>query len=345
MKTNTTCLVLTLLLAGLQFASAEPTSSVSSDKPELIALLRANYVDYAKIPRKNDDLQSLIAQSKGGLSVAKASPTTARMFSEVLPGNVVYFRVGSFTPATSWQDLAAQANQDKGHSPGLVVDLRNNTTPDDFSGAVQVANFMSEGQSGLVVRDGAAKTGSPATASLQGHPTIVVLTNRETRGAAEALAACLKAHGALVMGEATEGRAAIFKEVPLASGTVLRYASAHVYLADGTDLWDKPVVPDVTTSATEQDENNALALIDQKEVTEVIGEVGSRHRMSEAALVRGQDPEQDEFIASREKNTTAESSPLPAVRDLALVEAIDSLKAISVLQGQEIITSPRVAVQ
>jgi hypothetical protein len=344
MKTTTTCLVLTLLLAGLQLAQAEPTTS-SSDKPELIALLRANYVDFAKIPRKNDDLQSLIAQSKGGVSVTTAPETTARMFSEVLPGNVVYWRVGSFTPATSWQDLAAQTNKaDAVNSPGLVIDLRNNTTPDDFSGALQIANFMSEGQSGLVVRDGTMAAEVPATISLHGHPTIVVLTNRQTRGAAEALAACLKAHGALVMGEATEGKAAIFKEVPMASGGVLRYATAHVYLADGTDLWNKPVVPDVATPTSAKDENNALALIDQNQVSEVIGEADSRHRMSEAALVQGQDPEQDEFLASREKSAPLARS-LPITRDVALVEAIDSLKAIQVLQGQEISASPTVAVR
>jgi C-terminal processing protease CtpA/Prc len=260
---------------------------------------------------------------------------------------VVYWRVSSFTPATSWAGMAAQANKaDAVNSPGLVIDLRNNTTPDDFNGALQVANFVSEGQSGLVVRDGAVATGAPVTVSLHSHPTIVVLTNRQTRGAAEALAACLKAHGALVMGEATEGKAAVFKEVPLASGGVLRYAAAHVYLADGTDLWNKPVVPDVTTAASEKDEDSALALIDQKQVSEVIGEADSRHRMSEAALVQGQDPEQDEFLASHEK-----SAPLPLVRalpvtrDVALVEAIDSLKAIRVLQGQEISASPTVAVR
>jgi hypothetical protein len=219
MKTNITCLALTALFAGLTLATGAPSSTVS-EKPELLALLRANYVDFAKLPRKDDNLEGLIAQSKGGLSVVPVPATTARMFSTVLPGNVVYWRVESFTPATSWQDLAAQANQ-------------SNATPDDFSGAMRVAAFMSQGQPGLMVKGATMADPAPLTASLHGHPTIVVLTNRETRGAAEALAASLKAHGALVMGEATEGRAAIFREVPLGSGGMLRYATAHVYQCEG----------------------------------------------------------------------------------------------------------------
>jgi hypothetical protein len=341
MKTNTTCLVLTVLFAGLSLMKGA-SAQTSSDKPELIALLRANYVDFDKLPRKDDSLQGLIAESKGGLSVTTTPATTARMFSTVLPGNVVYLRAESFTPSTSWKDLATQAN--RGNSTGLVVDLRSNATPDDFIGAMQVATFMSQGKPGLVVRGATFAATPSATPSLNGHPTVVVLTNRETRGAAEALAACLKAHGALVMGEATEGKAAIFKEVSLASGGVLRYATAHVYLADGTDLWNHPVIPDVTTTANAKDEETALALIDQNQVANVIGEDGPRHRMSEAALVQGQDPEQDAFLASREASAPAAQSA-PATRDVSLVEAIDSLKAIRVLQGQELATSSNVAMR
>jgi hypothetical protein len=346
MKTNKTCLVLSLLVAGVRTVLGDSTSAVekASDKPELIALLRTNYVDFAKIHRSSDDLQDLIAASKGGLSVTTATQPMTGMFSTVLPGNVVYWRAESFTPGTSWQDLAAQTNR-PGNSLGLVLDLRSNTTPDDFSGAMEVANFMLDGQSGLVVHGAKVAAGTPAmTATLQGHPAIIVLTNRETRGAAEALAACLQSRGALVMGEATEGKAAVFNEVPLSTGGVLRYATAHVYLADGTDLWNRPVVPDVTTNMSDKDEANALALIDRKQVTDVIGEAASRHRMSEATLVRGQDPEQDAFLASHEAGAAA-ASALPKTHDVALVEAMDSLKAIRVLQGQDLSNSPTVAVQ
>ena len=165
--------------------------------------------------------------------------------------------------------------------------------------------------------------------------------NRHGIVVSEILAAGLQARGALVMGEATTGKAAIFHEVPLSSGNVLRYATAHVYLANGTDLWDRPVVPDVTTTSDSQEEAGALALIDRQQVNAVISEVSPRHRMSEAALVRGQDPEQDAFIASHEQAAPAPQAPV--TRDIALVEALDSFKAIRVLQGEESSPQPRVA--
>jgi hypothetical protein len=320
-----------------------PVLDLDSSKPELLALLRANYVDYDKIPSKGADLHEIIAESRGGLSVAPATVSAIRMYAADLPGNVIYWRAGSFTPATSWNDLAAHTNRATAGASGLILDLRSNTTPDDFEGALRVASFLLKGQPGLNFRQDTFHPAAFSTAEvLRGQPTVIVLTNHATRGAAEILAASLQAHGALVMGGATEGKAAIFSEVPLGSGSVLRYATSHVYLADGTDLWDRPVVPDVTTRTNARDEAFALSLIDQEKVSEVIGEVAARHRMSEAALVAGQDPEQDAFIASREGIAPAPQASV--TRDIALVEAMDSLKAIRVLQGESASAEqPRVA--
>ena len=334
MKSNQTCLALFFALGALQLQAASyPVVDLQTGKPELLALLRADYVDYAKVC-KADNLQAMIADSRGSLSVAAAPAGDEKMFSAVLPNNVIYWRAGSFTPATSWEAMTAQATE--AHAAGLILDLRSNTTPADFNGAFRVATFLSGGQPGVVFHDAAYRVAADA-ASLQGSPTVIVLTDRQTRGAAEVLAAALQARGALVMGEATSGRAAIFHEIPLSNGGVLRYASAHVYLSNGVDLWNHPVMPDVTTTVSAKDEASALALIDRQQVGAVITEDATRHRMSEAALVKGQDPEQEAFIAAHE--STAPAAQAPAARDLALVEALDSLKAIRVLQGQ--VSSPQ----
>ena len=338
-----TCLALgiSLLTSTVGAASAYPVLDLPSSKPELLALLRANYVDYDKI-HTSADLHQMIAESRGGLSVVPAVPSAARMYAAMLPGDVIYWRAGSFTPATSWDDLAAQANRTAAGAAGLILDLRSNTAPDDFEGALRVAGFLSKGRPGLNFRRDAFHSAAFVSSSvLQGRPTVIVLTNRETRGAAEILAASLQEQGALVMGSATEGKAAIFSEVPLASGSVLRYATAHVYLADGTDLWNRPVVPDVATTGNARDEATALALIDREQVGDVIHEFAPRHRMCEAALVAGQDPEQDAFIASHEQ--TAAAPEAPATRDVALLEAMDSLKAIRVLQGGSASPQHRIA--
>jgi len=239
-----------------------------------------------------------------GNTSATVAPT-ARLFSAMLPGSIIYWRAGSFTPATTWNDLATQTGQAASSATGLILDLRSNTSPGDFDGALRVAGFLGHDQAGAVFQQAAYH---PQAGSLSAVPMLIVLTNRETRGAAELLAATLQVHGALVMGEATVGR--------------------------------HPVTPDVTTTANAEDEAVSLALIDRQQVTAVITETVVRHRMSEAALVTGQDPEQDAFIASHEQAAPAAT---PVTRDLALVEALDSFKAIRVVEGQESSPQTRIA--
>jgi hypothetical protein len=223
----------------------------------------------------------------------------------MLPGGIIYWRAGSFTPSTTWNDLATQTSQAASGATGLVLDLRSNTSPNDFDGALRVGSFLGHDQAGTIFQQAAYH---PQAGSMPVVPMLIVLTNRETRGAAELLAATLQSHGALVMGEATAGR--------------------------------HPVTPDVTTTANAKDEAVSLALIDRQQVAVVITETAVRHRMSEAALVTGQDPEQDAFIASHEQAAPAAT---PATRDIALVEALDSFKAIRVVEGQESSPQTRIA--
>jgi hypothetical protein len=165
------------------------------------------------------------------------------------------------------------------------------------------------------------------------HPPglpILVLVNDKTIGAAEALAACLKADGALVVGRATEGKAAVFEEEKLSSGQVLRYMAAPVDLPSGSPSWGRPVSPDIGLTVHDETERAALVLIDQDAILDVIGEADERHRMSEAALVRDEDPEWDAYLATLEKNSGAGRLKLPSIRDTVLISALDSIKAIEV---------------
>jgi hypothetical protein len=295
MKQTQSCLALLLALSAAHLQAAP--APLKATKPEVIALVQANYAEYDKAAGKTDSL-----------NVVTASAVEERMFSTLLPNHVVYWRAGSFTPATSWDEVTAQAGN--AQPTGLVLDLRSNTTPDDFEGALRVASFLSQGQTGPLFHNAAYVTTTEETQPrLQSAPTVIVLTDRNTRGAAEVLAATLQARGALVMGQATSGKT--------------------------------PLVPDVTTPVPNKEEATALALIDRQQVSAVITEDANRHRMCEAALVRGQDPEQDTFIAAHEAAAPAPQAPV--TRDLALVEALDSLKAIRVVQGEESSLQTRVA--
>jgi hypothetical protein len=297
MNTTQTCLALLLAFSAAHL-SAAPASDLKSSKPEMIALIPARQVENDQVADKTEN--------QGVATVAAADE---RMFDAVLSEGVVYWRAGSFTPATSWDDITAQASNAK--PTGLVLDLRSNTTPDDFDGARRVASFLSQDKTGQVFHDAAYLTMTETIEPrLQSAPTLIVLIDRNTRGAAEVLATALQTRGALVMGQATSGKS--------------------------------PLVPDVTTPVSSKEEATALAIIDDRQqVAPVIAEDANRHRMCEAALVRGQDPEQDTFIAAHEAAAPAPQAPV--TRDLALVEALDSLKAIRVVQGEESSPQTRVA--
>ena len=213
---------------------------------------------------------------------------------------------------------------------GAVLDLRSADSPDDYTGAAQVLSFFAPADTTFLKylalkKDGAGLPNLPILGHEFNGP-IVVITNNQTTGAAEALADCLKADGALVVGRETPGRVALFDEQKLSSGQVLRFATGNIALADGTPLWGHPLAPDIDVDVDDHNEKAALVLIRDNRVDDVIQESAERHRLSEAALVKGQDPEWDAYLSSLEQKPVLLS--LPVIHDVALVRALDSLKAI-----------------
>ena len=89
-------------------------------------------------------------------------------------------------------------------------------------------------------------------------------------------------------------------------------------------------MPDISLPVNDRTEKGALILIAHHDVLDVIGESPDRHLMSEAALIQGEDPEWDSYLASLEKKPVLLS--LPVIHDEALISALDSLKAIQVSQ-------------
>jgi hypothetical protein len=154
-------------------------------------------------------------------------------------------------------------------------------------------------------------------------------------GAAEALAGYLQADGAIVVGRETAGKVALFKEDKLSSGPVLRYVVPATEPNDPfgafkfrneAPQWGHPVIPDIALTVNDRNEKAALVLIRDNHISDVIEESAERHRLSEATLVKGQDPELDAYLASLEKGPVLLS--LPVIHDVALISAMDSLRAI-----------------
>jgi len=229
-----------------------------------------------------------------------ADPLAAPMpiITATLPDNIIYWRLASFTPGKSWTDLAAQLDSKSASAAGIILDLRSNVAPDDYAAAAKVLGFFAPGDTTLSKY---AATGTEPGVAGSIHLPIVVLTNNQTAGAAEALAACLKADGALVVGRPSRGGAAA-----------------------------APVIPDIALTVDDRAEKGALTLIKDNHILDVIQESAERHRMSEAFLVEGEDPEWDDYLASLEQKPVLLS--LPIIHDAVLIRALDSLKAIRLSQ-------------
>jgi hypothetical protein len=316
------------LLAGLALRaeSTLPTGvpSVPATDPitQALPILQAKYVDFASLHYKEGDrLSDLAARSEGRISLRMpGTQPPSPILTAVLPDNIAYCRLGSFSPGKGWADLVIDLNAMivMQHTTGFVVDLRGNAAS-DYAGAARMLGLLIPTDTSLL-RYARASTPVPAVARLNGP--IVVLTNGQTAGAAEALAGCLKADGALVVGRATAGTG--FEEDKLADGQILRFATALPVVPGDTMI--RPVTPDIAEKVDDRNERAALTLIRDNHVLDVIQESSERKRMSEATLVNGQDPEWDSYLATLQGAPVLLS--LPRVHDPVLVSALDSVRAI-----------------
>jgi hypothetical protein len=350
-----------LLLLGpvalwADMTATAPDSKTADPIVEALLILQAKYPDFKELQYKEGDhLSDLISRSAGKISLdapetgAAAASNSVSNVMATLPNNILYWRLASFTPEKRWLDTGGQLQQAAPTAAGVVLDLRSTLTPDDYRGAAQVLLFFAPGDmtrfefSDTTSHD--HSSGNPvilAGGQYSFHVPIVVLTNDQTAGAAEALATCLKADGALVMGRPTAGKMGVFEEQKLSSGQILRYYTSSVNFQEDPKAvfkipqhslpWNQAVVPDISLTVDEQTEKSALGLIRDKRVLDVIAEGAQRHRMSEASLVHGDDPELNDYVAAQEKKPDAASATTPAVRDVVLISALDSLKAIQLSQ-------------
>jgi hypothetical protein len=329
--------------------------SKSTDQlAEALPILKEKYVDFAALQYKEGDrLADLIARSNGGVSLEASAPNPDEhhLMSALLPGSIVYYSLPTFSFPQGWTALLTELSQWKQQgATGIIFDVRSNRDPNDYSGVADMVSLVAPAKTSVLTMRGAENTqGSVENQSENAtyltnasayapnqvvppfHGPIIVLINRQTTGAGEVLAAYLKQYcGALIIGQTTQGREAAFGWKQLPSGKVIRFAVAHALLPDGTDLWNHPVVPDLNLPVNEQSEKGALILITHHEILDVIGESPDRHLMSEAALIKGEDPEWDSYLASLEKKPVLLT--LPIIHDETLISALDSLKAIQVSQ-------------
>jgi hypothetical protein len=309
---------------------------------EIREILRKEVRDIPEAELEAVATQALLERVQGrllaeGEVVNEEVDAPAVIEKRLIDPGCVYVRVGRVSLGLAPQ-LAAVL-QDTNlitEARGLVLDLRF-AGGVDYAGAANAADLLVGDDAPLLdwgdgVARGSVKTGGWTL-------PVAVLVNKETRGAAEALAAVLRSRNVgLLLGNPTAGTAAVFREVPLADGRRLRLATARVRTGDGAVLGIDGVQPDIMVRVTPQQEQAYLA--DPYTVVrdgngpggatnQVVTSVTVKRRVTEADLVRQRRSANEGVAVTNAVGTRVDP---PVIRDPVLGRAVDLLKGLAVLR-------------
>lgn len=308
------------------------------DLQAAIALLKSNFTNPEEITDaelNRATLAGLLVRMPGGLMLlpghdtAPAEPATP-FYSEVFEDHIGYLRLGPLNSANlkemdkNLQEFVAKKVD------ALIVDLRASSAGDFAAAAEFAKRFCPKGKALFTVRKPAARQNQPFNSdrdpAFQGF--VVALTDGDTAGGAEALAAVLKLYDkALIIGQPSAGRAVEYSDLPLPSGKILRVASAEAVLADGQSLFPGGVKPDLPVEMPIADQRQIFRLTGEKGMKPFVYETERPH-LNEAALIAGTNPELDIPDAQR-RNRGREKQP---ARDSVLQRALDVVTSLEIYQ-------------
>ncbi len=264
---------------------------------------------------------------------AGASP--APFYREILGGHVGYLRPGDLSQA-QLQELDTTLRGFAGKKiEAVILDLRGSAETNDFALAADFAKrFVTKGKTLFSLRGSKAnpvQTFISDQAPLY-NGLIVLLTDGETAGATEVLAAVLRASNkAIVVGQTTAGRAVAYSDLPLPSGHILRVAVAEAILPDGHPRFPDGVPPDLPVTlpiATKRE-------IFQQSLTKGMGPFvfeTDRPHLNEAALLAGTNPEIEAAQAAQQRRP--QGGEKPALHDAVLQRGVDLVTSIEVYEKQ-----------
>lgn len=336
---------------------------------EAVKLLRSYYVN----PGDTDDralaratVAGLLARLDHGVSLlpaplkAGATPSPnapppreelpGELRTETFPNRIGYLRLG----ARNRDRLADVDKALRGFAatgvPTVVLDLR--ATPaggggDSFEWAAEVLRrLVPKGRPMFTLRRPApaAGGGAPdrlftANADPLYHGRLIVVADADTAGAAEAVAAVLRAErGALVVGGPTAGQAVEFADFGLGgeNSPILRLAVAQVLLPPkDAPLYPGGVKPDLPVG---QGRAAKLELFRQSVANGATGSMApfildaERPHFNEAALVARENPELDAAKEAQARRREGQPPPRLPPRDAPLQRAVDLALAADALE-------------
>ncbi len=349
----------TVVPPGRPAASARPSALVSPspsgspttedlvnslgppDLQAVITLLKGNFTNPDEITDtelNRATVEGLMMRLPRGVMLLPAkenapAETPTVFYSEIIGGHIGYVRVGSLNAANLQALDKSIANFAAKNVNAIVVDLRASPATTDWPLAAEFAKrFCPKGKTLFTLRKPAghqdrvlSSDRDPAFRGL-----VMVLTDEDTAGAAEAIAAALRFYNkALLIGQVTAGRAAEYSDLSLPSGKILRVAVAEMVSPDGRPLFPEGTKPDLPVEMSTADKRQIFQLSGEKGMGPFVYE-GARPHMNEAALLAGTNPEVEAAEAAQQRRGRAPEKP-PA-HDPVLQRALDVVTSLEVYQ-------------
>ena len=330
-----------------QSPSAKPTTeqlvnSLSpADLQAAISLLKSNFTNPDAITDtelNRATIQGLMVRLQHGVMLlpnreSASMEAPIAFYSEILDGHIGYVRLGSLNSANLQaldKSLSSFATK---KVDALVIDLRASQATNDFAMAAEFAKrFCPKGKPLFTLRKPAARQDRVFNSDrdLAFRGLIMVLTDGDTAGAAEALADALHFYDkALIMGQPTAGRAVEYSDLPLPSGKILRVAVAEIVSAEGHSLFLEGIKPDVPVEMSMVDKRQIFQLSSEKGMAPFVYEAGRPH-MNEAALLAGTNPEVEAAEAAQQRR--GRSPEKPPTHDPVLQRALDVVTSLEIYQ-------------
>lgn len=313
------------------WSAGSPVDSL--DEPHLtkaIETIEGNYLVPGELDataRKRALLQGLLERLGPGAEIVAipGGETTLPpppFLAEILDERFGYVRLCSLDSECLGQLDAALGRFVDSGIPAVILDLRAVPPSGDFEMAAGFAKrFCPKGGILFTIQKPGAKQERILTSDMaplfQG--ILVVLVDADTSGAAEVLAASLRANAkAMVIGETTAGRGAGFDEFPLGSSQALRLAVSRVVMPGGGALFPAGVEPDIEAGIDPSVQARIFELSRSTGVSKFVFDT-EQPRLNEAALVGGTNPE----IGAASDGTRPDE-----LMDSVLQRAVDLVTAI-----------------
>jgi C-terminal processing protease CtpA/Prc len=341
---------LRVIAVGILLSVGGLHAATTNDLPKLDDLLKLlrEHGDLSQAELDRAATQGLLTSLHGQVVLVTNSAQTnltsnqpALSRSTNYDNGFAYFRVGQVKGDLSEQITKTfRQMTNAGKIKGVVLDLRF-AGGTDYAAAGAVADlFLNEEEPLLSWENQTVKSTTKTNAI---NLPVAVLVNKQTSGAAEALAAVLReTQVALLIGSQTEGSASVFNEFDLPNGQRVRVAVSQVKIGKDKAASPEGLKPDIQIDVKPDDEktyfndpykNLTKVTADAAATNSVAGASKTNQpRLNEAELVRQhkeglslRDQVSDQPLKDIEGN-------IRAINDPALMRALDLLKGLAVVQ-------------